>query len=67
MDAAVSDSPDDWRRGETASNRIEFLQGVGRTRESLAAAQAAIERDPLSPTPFAKLARALLRVGRSQE
>ncbi|MEQ1820781.1 MAG: hypothetical protein ABL871_19435, partial [Terricaulis sp.] len=32
-----------------------------------AAAQAAIERDPLSPTPFAKLARALLRVGRSQE
>ena len=67
MDAAVTDSPDDWRRGEADSNRNEFLQGVGRTRESLAAAQAAIDRDPLSPTPYFLLARALLHVGRAQE
>lgn len=67
MDAAVTDSPDDWRRGETASNRNEFLQGVGRTRESLAAAQATIERDPLSPTPYFLLARALVHVGRGPE
>lgn len=67
MDAAVMDSPDDWRRGETGSNRNEFLQGVGRTRESLAAAQAAIDRDPLSPTPYFLLARALLHVGRGPE
>lgn len=67
MDAAVMDSPDDWRRGETNSNRNEFLQGVGRTRESLAAAQATIDRDPLSPTPYFLLARALMHVGRTDE
>ena len=67
MDAAVKDSPDDWRRGETGSNRNEFLQGVGRINESLAAAQAVIDRDPLSPTPYALLAHALLRVGRGPE
>lgn len=67
MDAAVMDSPDDWRRGETASNRNEFLQGVGRTRESLASAQTVVDRDPLSPTPYFLLARALLYVGRGPE
>lgn len=67
MDAAVMESPDDWRRGETASNRNEFLQGVGRTRESLASAQATIDRDPLSPTPYFLLARALVHVGRGAE
>jgi len=67
MDAAFMDSPDDWRRGETGSNRNEFLQGVGRTRESLAAAQAVIDRDPLSPTPYFLLARALVHVGRARE
>lgn len=67
MDAAVLESPDDWRRGETGSNRNEFLQGVGRTNESLVAAQAAIDRDPLSPTPYFLLARALVHVGRGRE
>lgn len=67
MDAAVTESPDDWRRGETGSNRNEFLQGVGRNAESLAAAQAVIDRDPLSPTPYSLLAQALLRVGRGPE
>ena len=67
MDEAVSDSPDDWRRGETGSNRNEFLQGVGRNTESLAAARAVIDRDPLSPTPYSLLAQALLRLGRVQE
>ncbi|HVY87372.1 MAG TPA: TIR domain-containing protein [Hyphomonadaceae bacterium] len=67
MDAAVQDSPDDWRRGEAGSNRNEFLQGVGRTSESLTAAQAVIDRDPLSPTPYFLLANALVRVGRGQE
>ena len=67
MDEAVTDSPDDWRRGETGSNRNEFLQGVGRMSESLASARAVIDRDPLSPTPYALLAHALVRVGRAQE
>jgi tetratricopeptide (TPR) repeat protein len=67
MDAAVKDSPDDWRSGETGSNRNEFLQGVGRITESLAAAQAVIDRDPLSPTPYSQLAHALVRVGRGLE
>ncbi len=67
MDAAFMDSPDDWRRGETGSNRNEFLLGVGRTRESLAAAQATISRDPLSPTPYMLLAQALVHVGRRAE
>jgi len=67
MDAAVRDSPDDWRRGETGSNRNEFLQGVGRNIESLTAAQTVIDRDPLSPTPYALLAHALLHVGRGPE
>lgn len=67
MDAAVGDSPDDWRRGETYSNQNEFLQGVGRITESLAGAQAATARDPLSPTPNFQLALALVRIGRRQE
>jgi adenylate cyclase len=67
MDAAVTESPDDWRRGEASSNRNEFLQGVGRTTESLAAAQATIDRDPLSPTPYFQLALALVRIGRGRE
>ena len=67
MDEAVTDSPDDWRRGETGSNRNEFLQGVGRMSESLDSARAVIDRDPLSPTPYALLAHALVRVGRAQE
>lgn len=67
MEAAVSDSPDDWRRGETYSNENEFLQGVGRITESLSGAQAATERDPLSPTPSFQLALALLRIGRGEE
>jgi tetratricopeptide (TPR) repeat protein len=67
MDAAVRESPDDWRRGETGSNRNEFLRGVGRANESLAAAQAVIDRDPLSPTPYEILAQALVNVGRGPE
>jgi DNA-binding winged helix-turn-helix (wHTH) protein/TolB-like protein len=67
MDEAVTDSPDDWRRGETGSNRNEFLQGVGLMSESLVSARAVIDRDPLSPTPYALLAHALVRVGREQE
>lgn len=67
MDAAVRESPDDWRRGETGSNRNEFLQAVGRSAESLSAAQTLINRDPLSATPYEYLARALLQVGRGQE
>jgi tetratricopeptide (TPR) repeat protein len=67
MDAGVKDSPDDWRRGETGSNRNEFLQGVGRNTESLAAALDVIARDPLSPTPYSLLAQALLRLGRAPE
>ncbi len=67
MDAAFKDSPDDWRRGETGSNRTEFLKGVGRSSEALAAAQAAIGRNPLSPTPYMQLAEVLLHVGRGPE
>jgi TolB-like protein len=67
MDAAFKDSPDDWRRGETGSNRTEFLKGVGRSSEALAAAQAAIGRNPLSPTPYMQLAEVLLHVGRGAE
>jgi adenylate cyclase len=67
MDAAITDSPDDWRRGEASSNQNEFLQGVGRITESLAGAQAAIDHDPLSPTPRFQLALALVRVGRGSE
>jgi tetratricopeptide (TPR) repeat protein len=67
MDAAFKDSPDDWRRGETGSNRTEFLKGVGRSSDALAAAQAAIDRNPLSPTPYMQLAEVLLHVGRGPE
>lgn len=67
MDQAVRDSPDDWRRGEAGSNRNEFLQGVGRNSESLAAARAVLDLDPLSPTPYSLLAQALLRLGRVPE
>jgi hypothetical protein len=67
MDEAVMVSPDDWRRGETYSNQNEILQGVGRIRESLSGAQAATERDPLSPTPHFQLALALIRIGRGPE
>jgi adenylate cyclase len=67
MDAAITDSPDDWRRGEAGSNQNEFLQGVGRITESLAGAQAAIDHDPLSPTPRFQLALALARIGRGSE
>lgn len=67
MDAAFKDSPDDWRRGETGSNRTEFLKGVGRSSEALAAAQAAIARNPLSPTPYMQLAEVLIHVGRGAE
>jgi tetratricopeptide (TPR) repeat protein len=67
MDAAVRKSPDDWRRGETGSNRSEFLRGVGRVNESLAAAQAVIDRDPLSPTPYSVLSHALVNLGRGAE
>jgi tetratricopeptide (TPR) repeat protein len=67
MDAAVSDSPDDWRRGEAYSNQNEFLQGVGRISESLAGARSATERDPLSPTPYFQMALALVRIGRGPE
>lgn len=67
MEVAVRESPDDWRRGETYSNQNEFLQGVGRITVSLASAEAARERDPLSPTPYFQLALALARIGRGQE
>jgi len=67
MDAAVTGSPDDWRRGDAGANRNEFLQGVGRISDSLPGAQAAIDRDPLSPTPYFQLAAALLRLGRVAE
>ncbi|HWA00605.1 MAG TPA: adenylate/guanylate cyclase domain-containing protein [Caulobacterales bacterium] len=67
MDAAVRDSPDDWRRGETYSNQNEVLQGMGRSADSVAGAQAATERDPLSPTPSFQLALALVRIGRGPE
>lgn len=67
MDEAVKVSPDDWRRGETYSNQNEVLQAVGRLAESLTGAQAAIDRDPLSPTPYFQLALALGRVGRREE
>jgi len=67
MDAAVRVSPDDWRRGETYSNQNEVLQGMGRSTDSLAGAQAATERDPLSPTPSFQLALALVRIGRGPE
>lgn len=67
MDEAVRVSPDDWRRGETYSNQNEVLQGVGRIAESLDGAQAATERDPLSPTPHFQLALALVRIGRGPE
>ena len=46
MDAAIKESPDDWRRGEIGANRTEFLKGVGRNAENLASARAAMERDP---------------------
>ncbi|MBI1361744.1 MAG: TIR domain-containing protein [Alphaproteobacteria bacterium] len=67
MDAAIKDSPDDWRRGEIGANRTEFLKGVGRNAENLAAAQAAMNRDPLSPTPYIQLAEGLVFVGRGPE
>lgn len=67
MDAAFKDSPDDWRRGETGSNRTEFLKGVGRSSDALAAAQAAIGRNPLSPTPYMQLAEVLQHLGRGPE
>lgn len=67
MDAAVRDAPEDWRRGEMGANRTEFLKGVGRNTENLAAAQAAMSRDPLSPTPYIQLAEGLVFVGRGPE
>ena len=67
MDAAIKDSPDDWRRGEIGANRTEFLKGVGRNSENLAAARAAMDRDPLSPTPYMQLAEGLVFVGRGPE
>lgn len=67
MDAAVRDAPEDWRKGEMGANRTEFLKGVGRNTENLAAAQAAMSRDPLSPTPYIQLAEGLVFVGRGPE
>ncbi len=67
MDAAIKESPDDWRRGEIGANRTEFLKGMGRNTENISAARAAMNRDPLSPTPYVQLAEGLVFVGRGAE